>query len=42
MRRIIQAQPAIIAPQPSTGSHQTAPIVKECKARFARAGKAME
>jgi len=35
MRHIIQAQPPIIATQPTTGSNQIAPdIGNECKARF--------
>ena len=43
MRHIIQAQPPIIAPQPSTGSYESAPEIKnECKARFALAVEAME
>jgi hypothetical protein len=29
MRHIIQAQPPIIAPQPSTASHQIAPDITE-------------
>jgi hypothetical protein len=29
MRHIIQAQPPIIAPQPSTGSHQIAPDITQ-------------
>jgi len=43
MRHIIQAQPPIIAAQPSTGSHQIAPDIGiQCKTLRLRAVEAMD